>query len=229
MSYAEFSSPVSDARLEKTDWFRFQETTESEDAALWVADHQNLIWSIARHFAQMDPYKRFDVNDIFQEISITAWLAYDSYDDHWVETKRSTYLTQCMVNRCYELFRSSGAIKRRAYRDWSLSVLAQNEHYKAAENAYMAEESFEETPEDMLGYLFEGHVTEDPFEDKTTERFWMEKIEELPEKPRLVMKLHLAGYKQVEIAKRLNRSQPSVSYYFSLAQKELSKYLKEVA
>jgi len=205
----EFINP--DSRLNQLSWGRLTEVQKHDEAADWLATHKDLIrWLVNQYRTNTVITK----DDLFQEAMLAAWKAFDNYDNNRVDVLMETYLFVVMDNAIKEVFRRVFAQKRQAQTQAIYFVdLAQQEDCEeldAIENAG--------------GYA---GSAEDEAESNEGIKFWQERINNLPESLKTVMKLHIAGMTQVQIAKKLGISQSNVSVQLNKARVMLAKYKAE--
>ena len=145
---------------------------------------------------------------------LAAWKAFDNYDNNRVDVLMETYLFVVMDNAIKEVFRRVFAQKRQAQTQAIYFVdLAQQEDCEELDAI-----------ENVSGYA---RSVEDEAESNEGIKFWQERINNLPESLKTVMKLHIAGMTQVQIAKKLGISQSNVSVQLNKARVMLAKYKAE--
>ncbi len=205
----EFINP--DSRLNQLSWGRLTEVQKHDEAADWLATHKDLIrWLVNQYRTNTVITK----DDLFQEAMLAAWKAFDNYDNNRVDVLMETYLFVVMDNAIKEVFRRVFAQKRQAQTQAIYFVdLAQQEDCEELD-----------TIENVSGYA---RSVEDEAESNEGIKFWQERINNLPESLKTVMKLHIAGMTQVQIAKKLGISQSNVSVQLNKARVMLAKYKAE--
>ena len=201
----EFINP--DSRLNQLSWGRLTEVQKHDEAADWLATHKDLIrWLVNQYRTNTVITK----DDLFQEAMLAAWKAFDNYDNNRVDVLMETYLFVVMDNAIKEVFRRVFAQKRQAQTQAIYFVdLAQQEDCEELD-----------TIENVSGYA---RSVEDEAESNEGIKFWQERINNLPESLKTVMKLHIAGMTQVQIAKKLGISQSNVSVQLNKARVMLAK------
>ena len=205
----EFINP--DSRLNQLCWGRLTEVQKHDEAADWLATHKDLIrWLVNQYRTNTVITK----DDLFQEAMLAAWKDFDNYDNNRVDVLMETYLFVVMDNAIKEVFRRVFAQKRQAQTQAIYFVdLAQQEDCEELD-----------TIENVSGYA---RSVEDEAESNEGIKFWQERINNLPESLKTVMKLHIAGMTQVQIAKKLGISQSNVSVQLNKARVMLAKYKAE--
>ncbi len=205
----EFINP--DSRLNQLSWGRLTEVQKHDEAADWLATHKDLIrWLVNQYRTNTVITK----DDLFQEAMLAAWKAFDNYDNNRVDVLMETYLFVVMDNAIKEVFRRVFAQKRQAQTQAIYFVdLAQQEDCEELDAI-----------ENVSGYA---RSVEDEAESNEGIKFWQERINNLPESLKTVMKLHIAGMTQVQIAKKLGISQSNVSVQLNKARVMLAKYKAE--
>lgn len=205
----EFINP--DSRLNQLSWGRLTEVQKHDEAADWLATHKDLIrWLVNQYRTNTVITK----DDLFQEAMLAAWKAFDNYDNNRVDVLMETYLFVVMDNAIKEVFRRVFAQKRQAQTQAIYFVdLAQQEDCEELDAI-----------ENVSGYA---GSAEDEAESNEGIKFWQERINNLPESLKTVMKLHIAGMTQVQIAKKLGISQSNVSVQLNKARVMLAKYKAE--
>ena len=205
----EFINP--DSRLNQLSWGRLTEVQKHDEAADWLATHKDLIrWLVNQYRTNTVITK----DDLFQEAMLAAWKAFDNYDNNRVDVLMETYLFVVMDNAIKEVFRRVFAQKRQAQTQAIYFVdLAQQEYCEELDAI-----------ENVSGYA---RSVEDEAESNEGIKFWQERINNLPESLKTVMKLHIAGMTQVQIAKKLGISQSNVSVQLNKARVMLAKYKAE--
>ena len=205
----EFINP--DSRLNQLSWGRLTEVQKHDEAADWLATHKDLIrWLVNQYRTNTVITK----DDLFQEAMLAAWKAFDNYDNNRVDVLMENYLFVVMDNEIKEVFRRVFAQKRQAQTQAIYFVdLAQQEDCEELDAI-----------ENVSGYA---RSVEDEAESNEGIKFWQERINNLPESLKTVMKLHIAGMTQVQIAKKLGISQSNVSVQLNKARVMLAKYKAE--
>ena len=205
----EFINP--DSRLNQLSWGRLTEVQKHDEAADWLATHKDLSrWLVNQYRTNTVITK----DDLFQEAMLAAWKAFDNYDNNRVDVLMETYLFVVMDNAIKEVFRRVFAQKRQAQTQAIYFVdLAQQEDCEELDAI-----------ENVSGYA---RSVEDEAESNEGIKFWQERINNLPESLKTVMKLHIAGMTQVQIAKKLGISQSNVSVQLNKARVMLAKYKAE--
>lgn len=205
----EFINP--DSRLNQLSWGRLTEVQKRDEAADWLTTHKDLIrWLV-------NQYRTNTVitsADLFHEAMLAAWKAFDSYDSNRVDILMETYLFVVMDNAIKEVFRKVFAQKRQAQEQAVYFVDLANQ------------EGCDELDiiENAGGYA---GSAEDEVQSNEGIRLWKERINNLPESLKTIMKLHIAGMTQVQIAKKLGISQSTVSVQLNKARSILAKYKAE--
>ena len=198
-----------DSRLNQLSWSRLTEKQKKEEAADWLETHKELIGFLVNQYNVRGTIDSAD--DLYQEASIAAWEAFSTFDENRVDIMLETYLFVVMDNAIKDVFRKHKALKRRAQKDAVYFVDMANQ------------QGLEElkTMECVMGVC---ESAEKLFEEKEFETTWRERINALPESLKTVMKLHITGMTQVQIAKKLGISQGSVSGRLNKARSMLYKY-----
>ena len=205
----EFINP--DSRLNQLSWGRLTEVQKHDEAADWLATHKDLIRWLVNQYRTNTVITN---DDLFQEAMLAAWKAFDNYDNNRVDVLMETYLFVVMDNAIKEVFRRVFAQKRQAQTQAIYFVdLAQQEDCEELDAI-----------ENVSGYA---RSVEDEAESNEGIKFWQERINNLPESLKTVMKLHIAGMTQVQIAKKLGISQSNVSVQLNKARVMLAKYKAE--
>lgn len=200
-----------DSRLNQLSWGRLTEVQKHDEATDWLATHKDLIlWLVNQYRTNVVITKA----DLFQEAMLAAWEAFDNYDSNRVDVLLETYLFVVMDNAIKEVFRRVFAQKRQAQE--------QSVYFVDLANQEGCDEL--DAIENAGGYA---GSAEDEAESNEGIKFWQERINNLPESLKTVMKLHIAGMTQVQIAKKLGISQSTVSVQLKKARGILAKYRTE--
>ena len=200
-----------DSRLNRLSWGRLTEIQKHDEATEWINSHKGLIWYLVNQYRTNSVMTK---DDLFQEAVLAAWEAFDNYDSNRVDVLLETYLFVVMDNAIKEVFRRVFAQKRQAQE--------QSVYFVDLANQEGCDEL--DAIENAGGYA---GSAEDEAESNEGIKFWQERINNLPESLKTVMKLHIAGMTQVQIAKKLGISQSTVSVQLKKARGILAKYRTE--
>ena len=206
------------ARLRNLDWQRLTATKKQEEAAEWIQKHEKYIRCLVRQY-RTNTVITFD--DLMQEARIAAWKAFASYDENRVDVLMATYLWKVMDNAIKEVFRKAFAKKRQ--NPFNTEYIADTIYKNEFDDEFIFDGDESDGDLKTAAIFGTSDAPDDVLEDDETMKFWVKQINSLPEDLKIVMKLHINGYTQCEIARELGLSQSSVSLRLKNARIELTK------
>lgn len=156
-----------------------------------------------------------------QEARIAAWKAFASYDENRVDVLMATYLWKVMDNAIKEVFRKAFAKKRQ--NPFNTEYIADTIYKNEFDDEFIFDGDESDGDLKTAAIFGTSDAPDDVLEDDETMKFWVKQINSLPEDLKIVMKLHINGYTQCEIARELGLSQSSVSLRLKNARIELTK------
>jgi len=207
-----------DARLKNLGWSRLTAKKRQEEAAQWIKENENFIRQLVLQY-QRCVMVSFD--DLMQEARIAAWKAFASYDENRVDVLLSTYLWKVMDNALKEVFRKAFAQKRQNLfnTEYITDVICQADDFETLMSL-----DDKDYVDDLLVPLFgTSEASDEIIEKRETIKFLTKQINSLPANLQIVVKLHLSGNTQREIAEKLGLSQSSVSLRLKNARLELKR------
>ena len=172
---------------------RTRHTRTKQGFEAWLKNCEGFLhWLIRKYY-----FGPTEHEDVFQEVCITAWKAYMSYDASF-GTKLTTYIGTCARRRLCELYRDENALKRPKTINIGMPA------------------SFEEVAEDYVLY-------EEDYDYKGKSEIIFEAINDLLDMSRSIVLMIVSGKTQTEIAKELGCVQSLVSYYLKSARQTLKE------
>lgn len=179
-----------------------------DGAERWICAHEGFISSLCKKYLWIDEF-----DELFQIACLSVLKAYDRYDPHQRDVKRSTFFYHCMENGIMHHGRAMKAQKRTFTPDKAFEF-----HGKTVR----------ERDEDGVLAITTGSAEDSLLESESTQ-FWLQAINTLPEKQREVLVWTMQGRTQMEIKDIMHCSQASVSGWLKEARKTLEKLRKVVA